>query len=91
MTSFGTRSHNALLCNTCPRKEDGKGDEIGVEKKAKHQNLLQMLGDSSAALLVIASPLLIMYIDKDIFGDLLCDGCIGLNAFNNSINDLLLV
>ena len=50
-----------------------KGDEIGVEKEVKHQSLLHTLGDSSIAPLAIASPLLIIHIDEDIFGDVMIE------------------
>ena len=62
-----------------------------VEKEAETQALQQMLGDSSAALLTIASSLLRAPIDGDIFGYLLWDELIGLNACSDSIDDLLLV
>ena len=48
-----------------------KGDGAGVEKGAKRQKLQQTLGDSSAALLFAASPLLMAPTDEDMFGDLL--------------------
>ena len=51
----------------------------------------QALGDSSAALSAIASSLSIAHIDEHIFGDLLWDEPIGLNACSDIIDDLLLV
>ena len=49
------------------------------------------LGDSSAALLAIASPLSIAYIEEAVFGEVLWDEPIGLNACSDSIGDLVLV
>ena len=71
--------------------EDGKGNGTGVEKEGKCQNLQQTLGDSSAALLAIASPLSIAHIDEDICGDLLWYEPIRWNPCSDSIDDLLLV
>ena len=68
-----------------------KGDGAGVEKGAKRQKLQQTLGDSSAALLSAASPLLMAPTDKDMFGDLLRDEPMGLNPCNDLIDELLLV
>ena len=48
-----------------------KGNGFGVEKKAKPHKLKQMLGDPSAVLLEIASPVSIEPIDEDAFGGLL--------------------
>ena len=56
-----------------------------------HQNLQLMLGNSSAALLAIASILLRLHNDKHILGDLLWDEPIGLNACSDSIDNLLAV
>ena len=88
-TSLGTFSRNALLCSACSCTEDGKGDETRIGKEMKRQNLQQTVGDSSVALLAIASPLLIAHIDENVFGDLQWDELIGLNACNDSIDRLV--
>ena len=63
------------------------GDRARVEKGVKHQELQQTLGDSSAALLFVASPLSTTPTDEDMLGDLLRDEPIGLNPCSDSIDD----
>ena len=77
-----------LLCKTWNTQ---KGNWTSIEKEAKCQKVQQTLGNLLAALLCIASPLLIASMDEDIFGDLLWDEPIGLNACSDSIENLVLV
>ena len=86
-----TLTHCATMQHMGHARKTRKGDGAGVEKGAKRQKLQQTLGDSSAALLSTASPLLTAPTDEDMFGDLLHDEPMGLNPCTDSIDGLLMV
>ena len=72
-----TLTHCVVVKHMGRVRETRKGDRAGVEKGAKRQKLQQTLGNSSAALLSAASPLLMAPTDEDMFGDLLRDEPMG--------------
>ena len=71
-------THCAAVQHMGRARKTRKGYGAGLEKGVKRQKLQQTLGDSSAALLSAASPLLTAPTDKDMLGDLLRDEPMGL-------------
>ena len=65
--------HCATVQHRGRARKTRKGGGAGVEKEAKRQKLQRTLGDSSAALFFVASPLLMAPTDEDMLGDLLWD------------------